>query len=1585
MAVNKFNNTTFLTPLPKPVHEPFTVGNAILAALGVQTSSLFLIQAIGSIAISAVTSWAIAALTPKPDFSGLDRGLQTNVREATAPQEYVYGQVRKGGVITFVETSGTNNKYLHQIIVLAGHEVEEIGDVYINDEVVTLRADNTFDYRVEVAYTVSGGPDDGQTYYAEINVDNATTEYEVNDNLTDVQVDALIVEGGGTPSEDYTSGRILSKKGGAGTVTGDTWRNKILVKKFDGSQTTADADIVAETSVDSNFIGKGIAYLYVRLEYDQNVFANGIPLFTAIVKGKKVGDPRTATTGWSSNAALCIRDYLVDARGLDDSDVDDVSFGAAANICDENVALDGGGTEKRYTMNGVISADTPIGNVLERMITTCAGTLFWGAGEWRIKAGDYTTPIKTFTLDDLRSAISIDTRISMRDNFNAVQGTFIDAEQDWIQASYPTYESATFLSEDNNVRTAIDLALPFTTSAATAQRLAKVTLLRAREQITVTAEFGMEAIEVEPGDIIELTADRYGWTAKEFEVSDWRFSPNQDAGDIRITITLREISEAAFDWNAEETDIISNNSNLPDPIAGFTVNNLSVSGGGRLQGDGTFINSALLTWDDVTNPFLSHYDVEWRPLLDSAYSSTIANDNRIEIIPVVDGVNYVFRVRAVSSLGIYGDWTEVTAIGGGDTTAPGLPTSLAANGGLGFIDVTWVNPADIDFSYVKVFESNDNIVGNATRIGNTGGDSFIRGNLSPLTTKYYWVSAVDYSGNESAKVGPVSATTSQITSSDIGDAVIDYDNFASDVTSLFDGIASDISDRVLISDYNITVDYQQQLEDATNQLATDALALALNASNLESRINDAGITVDPVTGSVTIQGLSAVEGRVNNVEIDLDAVEAELTLKASTTYVDSEIAAAQLPEATVTEIENTIARVDTVEIDLDAVEGAITLTSTGSLYDVNDGILGVEALEGRITVNEGNIALKASQTDLDDVTSRLTTAEIELDSIDAASITLSVQDIRRIDEKVEDIGELTLQEALGRYGDRKYLTQDIAYARQSFTADVNDQKEALAQVRTELAASIDANTASIVSEQTARANADSALASDITTLQSEVVSLETGTNANSSAISGLDTRVTSAEGTLTSQASSITQLESDITSAETNISGNATAISNIDTRVTSAESQITAQASEINTLSSNLTSAETNISGNATAISGLDTRVTSAESQITAQASQITSLSTTVGNNTTTISQVSESVDGIEGRYGVEIDNNGNITGYQLLSGVGGSAFNVRADQFAVFDSNNNGGNKPFTIFTSARTINGVVYPAGTYIENAYIDDAAIVNLDADKITTGTLGANFISGLATIATSGNISDANDAGDYATVTQLNSKTKVFQSSSAPTAEAVGDLWYDTVNDNFKRWNGSNWIDVSITADSIVASYVYAGTLDASQITAGELNANRINIDDVTLTASGGSLIIKNGGVDTAQIKNLAVETGKVATNAITSFYSDIDGTGSTKEITVVNNTGVQVDLLIMAFIRGENTALQPTVNVKIYKETSSGGTSNLIGEMEEIGPDTTPDSNTIKLTGTATATTTQNDGITRYYRAVGTNCSQVDLVVFQRQK
>jgi len=692
--------------------DPVTVGGAILQAVAPAfvaglsgAAAIGLAYVVGYIAITAVTSWALNALTPKPDFGALDSsGILVNRTAGIAPQDFIYGEVRKGGIVTFYETTGSDNVYLHQIICLAGHEVNSIGDVYINDQIATF------------------------------------------------------------------SGNFVTTAGSGSEQV--NWDSKIRIKKYDGSQTTADSDLVSETSATSSFKGLGIAYLYVRYEYDQDIFPNGLPTITAVVQGKKVYDPRTTSTGYSSNAALCIRDFLTSSYGLTDSAIDDVSFSAAANECDENVTLDGGGTEKRYSLNGIVQANRSVGDVLGDMVTACAGTLFWGSGYWKLKAGAYSSPVKTLTLDDLRSSIALDTRITMRDNFNTVRGTFVDASQGWISADYPEVTGAAFVTEDNGEQALLDLQLPFTTSSATAQRLAKLTLYRGREQMTFSADFGLEALEVEVGDIIGITNARYGFNAKEFEVVGWKFSSDQDAGDLRVNLTLRETSAAAFNWNAEETDIISNNTTLPSITAGTAITNLTLSdGGSEVQGDGTVINSLLASWTAPTNAFVSYYEVELRQTASANTTVFTTSETSIVLSPVIDGVNYTVRVRSVSVTGFRGAYASASATSGGDTSAPSAPTSVSATGGFKYITVNWTNPANRDLNFVEIYENSSNTTSGATVVGTSSGSAFVRTNLGINVTKYYFLKAVDFSGNKSGFTSGVTATTDFIDNADFENGV----------------------------------------------------------------------------------------------------------------------------------------------------------------------------------------------------------------------------------------------------------------------------------------------------------------------------------------------------------------------------------------------------------------------------------------------------------------------------------------------------------------------------------------------------------------------------------------------------------------------------------------------------------------------------------------------------------------------------------------------------------------------------------------------------------------------------------------------
>jgi hypothetical protein len=308
-------------------------------------------------------------------------------------------------------------------------------------------------------------------------------------------------------------------------------------------------------------------------------------------------------------------------------------------------------------------------------------------------------PAKTLTLDDLRGPISLSTRVNLQDQFNGVQGTFNDAGNRWITADYPPIKSTPFEIEDGGEQTLLDLALPFTTSAATAQRLAKLTLFRGREQMTITADFGLNAFDVEVGEIIAFTNPRYGFDEKEFEVTGWSFGA-AEAGDLRVTLTLRETSEAAFDWDADETAIISNNTNL---LKFTEVPPVGLSHAARTQIINEKITNIIAVTVTSGNPAgVDLVEVQYKKSSDSTYITLGTGELGVyEAIDLLDD-SYDFRARAINAFGFRGEFSYLFNIDAFEPTVPSDVTALFAEVNGTTTHLEWTPVPDLDLSFYRI-------------------------------------------------------------------------------------------------------------------------------------------------------------------------------------------------------------------------------------------------------------------------------------------------------------------------------------------------------------------------------------------------------------------------------------------------------------------------------------------------------------------------------------------------------------------------------------------------------------------------------------------------------------------------------------------------------------------------------------------------------------------------------------------------------------------------------------------------------------------------------------------------------------------
>ena len=472
------------------------------------------------VAFSYVTATILGALAPKPTISGSNRGYQTNAIGPAQDHSIIYGRMKVGGAIVFDEGTGTNNKFLHRIIAVAGHEIQSFDEIYINDDLVTLDSDGFViapsKYVKETTTKEKTGEDsDGRPIYEDV----TTYEYVIR-----------IKTHNGSPDQD------------------------------------ADTDLINEpnTSWTSQHKLSGIAYMYARLTFDADIFPNGIPVITAVVSGKKVYDPRTGTTAHSDNPALCLRDYLTSKYGLAEEavNIDDTLISTAANICDQTNTNAG---TARYTCNGSFTtASTPY-DMISELLKSMGGTLWYAQGKWRVKPAYWTDTVMDLNEDDLRSGISVSTRHSRRDNFNVIKGTFRGEESNWQVTDYPQVTDNAYLVADGGQESVADVDLAFTDNFVEARRLGLISLERNRQQLTVNASFGLRTLALQVGDNVRISNTRFGWDNKEFEVIQWSFGLVDDL-DLQIQMTLRETAETVFDEVSDGAKYEKDNTILTSPF-----------------------------------------------------------------------------------------------------------------------------------------------------------------------------------------------------------------------------------------------------------------------------------------------------------------------------------------------------------------------------------------------------------------------------------------------------------------------------------------------------------------------------------------------------------------------------------------------------------------------------------------------------------------------------------------------------------------------------------------------------------------------------------------------------------------------------------------------------------------------------------------------------------------------------------------------------------------------------------------------------------------------------------------------------------
>jgi hypothetical protein len=564
----------------------------------------------------------------------------TTSKATVAPRQVVYGECRTGGVIVYENTSADfantegDHAYLHQFIVFSEGECERIEKVFF-DEVVCAERDAGGTLRYKNQYKKSQGTD--------------TVGNHVLLNISKLGTDTQTAITGSSSAAVDTSGAIPSEW---------TSNHKLL----------------------------GVCYLYAQMHHEPEVYDGKTPKISVILKGKKIYNPTydssesdwqvgansghskndPSTWEWSDNPVLILLDYMMsEDYGLGEKleSFNAASAKEALAYCDQLINLHPSGQEKRFTCNGIVTADNSHRKNIENILSSMNGQLLYSNGQYHIKAYKFGS-VNPQVVDEsiLINDFDVVTKSSRRDLYNVVRGKFVSEEHDYQMTEYPEQTSGLKDSQypslgneyeyDDGETLRTEYNLPMTTSNTMAQRLAYLLLLRSRLQTTIKFQTNMKGLVYTVGDNINVTNASIGYSNKKFQIINLTVAPDAKKG-ISVQIEAQENNSGIYNWQADTaTDFTTQGTVSIGTLTVEPPTNLSVVP--SLVNIG---NDGKMNWDisfDASNDaLLSHYVLKHRHLNDLEVQTINLGKSTTASLPDRDnGEEYLVEVRAVNIHGI---------------------------------------------------------------------------------------------------------------------------------------------------------------------------------------------------------------------------------------------------------------------------------------------------------------------------------------------------------------------------------------------------------------------------------------------------------------------------------------------------------------------------------------------------------------------------------------------------------------------------------------------------------------------------------------------------------------------------------------------------------------------------------------------------------------------------------------------------------------------------------------------------------------------------------------------------------------------
>lgn len=913
---------------------------------------------------------------------------------------------------------------------------------------------------------------------------------------------------------------------------GQPWFVTSILEGTPAQGATLPVDSIPNWTNQHNLNGLCYAYIGLEQDKDQTVWS-GEPKITARIRGKKIYDPRTLSTQYSDNPALCLRDYLTNTiygAGLPESRIDDAKVIAAANNCDTVIDQVSSTVTRSYyddelkqyitlppettftditkhTCNLTIDTNEKVFENTKIILNTFRGLLppAYVLGPIVEEAGS-----PTFTFDD--SNIDSDVVIkspNLNQRFNRVTVRFPNETSptfDEDEAFYPASDSAIyqqFLDEDNGKKLEKVFDFNGINNMAEAQQMAEFLCKKSRFQIATTIEALPVSGQVDIGDIVGLTNEDNGYVNKPFRVKSRTILSN---GNYRFE--LLEHENNVYPWEDKAYTEVDGGTWLGDP------GDVDAPTGLSFDSDKSLSSAGTLRWSGDNNMFVRSYVVQMLKIADENGTPIPAEPEILKsdtvapyfTVPIQDKGTYRFNVYTRSTVGTLS-----------------LPATL---------DVTLQNPSAPDFITVEAdnFEAevragytNDGGVGTGFEfsINNTSAPTGIAGsatfvNLSPNTMYTVFARAVN-------AYGASNWISQQFTTLNDGSRIVEV-------------IGDDISQTILPDVITaVENDLQQIVQDSLVNYPTRT-EVSNEISSSISLVNSA-FNEDPKADL-----LDTVNNIIDNFETDGNVKTESLERK---TQVNVLTASTNDNAASITQVQTAVADLDSATSAQFNILEARVGDNESNITQVNLTVSDLESSTAQqftqltADVNGNTATITSVSTALATETNTRTTQVSQLQATDAATIS-------RLDAVESTAG--------GNVSSISALQATISNPTTGLSTTYGIAQRAESKA--------DGNTSSIttitnqVNDENEGLSATFSLAS-----QAKITA-----DGNVSSIAGLDTRVTTTEGNANAALTLSSQLDSSLNEYRANAQIKVDASGNvgfIQLDATPSNSTITFQANQV--------------------------------------------------------------------------------------------------------------------------------------------------------------------------------------------------------------------------------------------------------------------------------------------------------------------------------------------------------------------------------------------------------------------------------------